>query len=170
MKKLMRFTTEFYTTTGQRIKSSLLIFACFILLGCPKKEPPAYNMQIINKSESTIHITTKSEGLINLEEDFSYETFVMRSNSIFIDGLFELETDNPVAEFLDSWGGNNRFRIYKSDSLLVDWRGPAYDGGEADHHFYNINAWEVDEHPESSDVIYTITFTIYPEDLVQDEN
>ena len=35
-------------------------------------------------------------------------------------------------------------------------------GEEEDHNFYNINAWEVDDTPKSFDVIYTITFTIYP--------
>ena len=169
MKKLMRFITKLFTTIGRRIKHSVLLFACFFLLGCPKEESYSYKIEINNQTESNLQITTKSMGTIDFIEDFSFETFIIRPNSKYSDGLFELKTENPVADFLEGWGGNNRFRLSNHDTLLVDWRGPAYSGEEEDHNFYNINAWEVDDTPKSFDVTYTITFTIYPEDLKQDE-
>lgn len=167
MIKLMRFTNTQITMIGLRIKV-FTVFLGFILMGCPKDESLAYKAEIKNMSSANLFVTRKIDGF-NPNDDLSGLTFEIVSGLGKNLGLRELETDNPVTDFLEGWGGNNRFRIYKNDTLLVDWRGPAYSGEEEDHNFYNINAWEVDDTPKSFDVIYTITFTINPEDLKQDE-
>lgn len=154
-------------TIGLKIKIFIVLIS-FILMGCPKEQSLAYKAEIKNMSSSNLFVTRKSEGY-NPDNDLSGLAFEIVSGLGENLGIRELKTDNPVVDFLKGWGGNNRFRIYKNDTLLVDWRGPAYSGEEEDHNFYNINAWEVDDTPKSFDVIYTITFTIYPEDLKQDE-
>jgi len=63
--------------------------------------------------------------------------------------------------FHDFYDDFCKIQIYKSDTLVKTWDGPAQSMGDTIHHFYNYDSWDV----ELTGTKYTLVFSILESDL-----
>lgn len=122
----------------------LLILSCF---GCDlfawDRTDMFYYVTIKNNTQDTINIDIGNGGMYtyhinNFLPDSSY---VCKSTGLRFD--HEKESDVIKKVFTDAdrqWLSG--FKVYRHDSLLVNWEGPPREMGTEIHHFYNYNSWE----------------------------
>ena len=164
MKKLMRFTTEINTMIGQKTKIFWLFPILIIFYGCPKTEIPlGYDLVFDNQTSDELEVRFFNTGSTIISKSYLLTPTNVK-NTAYTVGVYKNEF--VVEEFFNSWFGKSQ--VLRNDTLLIEWRGPAYYGGE-ENHFYNINAWRVEDDNPFNSMDGIFIFTIYPEDLVQDE-
>jgi len=162
MKKLMKYLTEINTMIGRQIKALVAVSLLVICTACPNIEDPLqYDLVLDNRTAAELEVKFYNNKDGAFGESYLLSPFTIKKTSFSV-GVFENEV--VVEEFFNSWYGKTR--VFKNDSLMIEWNSPAYYGG-SENHFYNINAWMVENSHPSSFIDGTFTFTIYPEDLEQ---
>ena len=79
-----------------------------------------------------------------------------------------MEFENPKDALNNGLQRYPLIDLFVDDSIVVTWeRTETYE--KEFNHFYNINAWKIIDSNPSSFIDGTFIFTIYPEDLEQDE-
>jgi hypothetical protein len=125
-----------------------------------KPDDYLYTVYFKNSSHDTIDIVLGNDSLNYAVDEFVLNPFdsvpyysygVNKGENVIKDKLF-----SDVRSMLD------QARVYKSDSLVVNWYGPPREMADSIHHFFNYNSWDywlIDKHDG------IVRFTIYDEDL-----
>jgi hypothetical protein len=150
---------------GRKTTFVLILLMMLVLNSCKlfnwDKEDDFYYTQCIKN-------TTKDTLLLVLgkdNEEYNLDEFKLMPDSILYTGLnFGVNKgDDPIFNnFNDGYRPlEEQARIYRNDSLLITWEGPA-EYKDSLHHFYNYNSWEywIEDGDEG-----IVMFTIYESDL-----
>ncbi len=160
MKKLM---THMQTT---RIGHNILIYCIILvsLLSCDlfrwDVDDDAYRFVSYIKNGTNdslrIHLHKKNNS-------FEIDTTLASSHKFIYSGSPVSEEDDILTEHLfdDPYNDSYTLSVYKADTLVVKWDGPAKEMGDSIHHFYNYDSWDV----ELIGNDYELEFTIYESDI-----
>jgi len=127
------------------------------------EDPPEdYNYRIYYKNS-----TNDTLILLLGSDSAAYETETFRlypSDSVKHNGIPINKGEDVIKDGLFSgyYLLEDQARIYKDDSLIVNWLAPPREMADSIHHFFNFNSWDywlIDKHDG------IVRFTIYEEDL-----
>jgi len=145
-----------------RIGRSLFIFLIAILAtsGCwlfemDKVGSYKYKSYISNITDDTLMLMITKDIYIYLD------TMVVPNDTVFYKGSRVEGEDDVLKDYLFEGTDAYQVQIYKSDTLVKTWDGPAQSMGDAIHHFYNYDSWSV----ELIDKEYVLVFSILESDL-----
>jgi hypothetical protein len=164
MIKLMKFITGMSTTIGQQIKILGFFLMFIILCACPREEYLQYDYVFNNETDFNLEIK------LGTRENQSRRNHILkpkRLNYTYLSLSF-VEFENPKDALNNGLQRYPLIDLFVDDSIVVTWeRTETYE--KEFNHFYNINAWKIIDSNPSSFVDGTFIFTIYPEDIEQDE-
>jgi len=115
----------------------------------------SFSSHIVNKTEDSVRII-----LYNEESLYALDTTLSPDAKILHNGAREVGKDDDVLTqylFHDYYNESYILEVYRKDSLIESWYGPARFMGDSVHHFYNYDSWDV----TLIDYEYILEFTIY---------
>ncbi|HOF15935.1 MAG TPA: hypothetical protein PLF32_01355 [Bacteroidales bacterium] len=140
----------------------LLILSCF---GCDlfawDRTDMIYYVTIKNDTQDTINIEIGDGGMYTYYATFMPDSSeVFNSKEIRYDKEKKIDIKKVFADADRQWLSG--FKVYRHDSLLVNWEGPPREMGTEIHHFYNYSSWKCYETSKWEGVVL---FTIKDSDL-----
>lgn len=118
----------------------------------------SFSSFIFNSSNDTLFIV-----LLNDNDIVRLDTFIIPGSNIPFVGHRKVNKEDDVLTehlFHDSYNDSHKIRLYRDESLVVEWLGPAEYMGDTINHFYNYDSWNV----ELINDEYILEFTIFESD------
>lgn len=133
------------TTIGRKVYINIIIILIFNLglSSCIFQERPSdYRFEAFfkNSTSDTLNLILGNDSLY-----YGVREFVLYpSESIPIGGCEVDKGESVVKKCLPNGRSalSDQARIYKDDSLMVNWLGPHREMADSIHHFFNYNSWD----------------------------
>ncbi|MDY0015210.1 MAG: hypothetical protein RBS13_03295 [Bacteroidales bacterium] len=104
-----------------------------------------YHVTIKNNTQDTINVVIGDGGKYSHRIDNFLPDSSWTIRPIELSSNHEKENADVIREKLFT-GGDSQwllgFKVYKGDSLIIQWDGPPCEMGTSTHHFYNYSSWE----------------------------
>lgn len=149
IRKLMMHTTS--TLIGHKLVIASLLIC---ISGCWQKNYDySFRSYILNMTGDSIRLNFSIESSNLIIDtilfdgdliDFNGHRDVMKEDNVLTDHLFHGSYGSYVV------------KIFHSDSLEIEWMGPASFMGDSVHHFFNYDSWQVNFMNDEYELIFTI--------------